>query len=202
MGRRAPWATCVCAPPRPLPRECAWPWAMCMRAPPRERARPWATCVCTPPREHSGPAGWEGCAGLAGYRAQAPRPQLLSAEGPVGPAPPPALCFPLSASGRGGTGQARHRSPGSPRLSEDRLCGATAGRPGLEAAGRPPGPGCLMPATCALLRSCQPEAQTRRVAEAPLPSSPGLSPECFPKGSRHPSNTAWPLLCYLENGWF
>ena len=63
------------------------------------------------PRGPYGPAGPQG--------EQGPR----GAEGPVGPAPPPALCFPLSASGRGGTGQAHHRSPGRPGLSEDRLYG-------------------------------------------------------------------------------
>ena len=54
-----------------------------------------ATCACAPP------PGTRSAKGLAGLRRAGrtqdagSTPPLPSAEGPVGPAPPPALCFPL-----------------------------------------------------------------------------------------------------------
>ena len=118
-----------------------------VRASPGNALGPRATCACAPP------PGTRSAKGLAGLRRAGRTPDagstppLPSAEGPVGPAPPPALCFPLSASGRGGTGQAHHRSPGRPGLSEDRLYGGhswmtrpwecrEAPRTGLPVAGR------------------------------------------------------------------
>ena len=105
----------------PVGRELCGPHARARL--PRERARPAGHM-----RVRASP-GTRSAKGLAGLRRAGRTPDagstppLPSAEGPVGPAPPPALCFPLSASGRGGTGQARHRSPGRPGLSEDRLYG-------------------------------------------------------------------------------
>lgn len=96
----------------------AWaPWTMCVctgRPPPPERAR-----TASHVHVRASPGNARSARGLGGLRRagrmQGPGSTTLppSAEGPVGPAPLPALCFPLSASGRGGTGQARQRSPGT-----------------------------------------------------------------------------------------